>query len=112
MFDGSANGILGTTSNKIRVAYATKLIEPDLYADLMLINEIRNVFAHSLHKPDFSHTFVQADCSRLKLGSEASGVRPAPTNAKERFLYSAFESYFKLRSALSRRIMIRLLSEP
>src|SRR5690348_6427514 len=55
MFDGAANGILGTFAAKIRVAYAMRMINPDTHHDLLLINDIRNVFGHSLHKLTFDH---------------------------------------------------------
>jgi hypothetical protein len=66
LFDGSANGILGTFSSKIRVAYAFRLLGPISYNDLMLINEIRNVFSHTLHNLDFSNPLIEADCRKLK----------------------------------------------
>jgi hypothetical protein len=65
MFDGAANGILGTLSNKIRVAYAIDLLEDDEYGDLIIINDIRNVFAHSLHEINFANNNITDDCNKL-----------------------------------------------
>jgi hypothetical protein len=67
MFDGSANGILGTLSNKIRLSYAVKLLEDDEYSDLIIINDIRNVFAHSLHDITFENTNIKDDCNNLSV---------------------------------------------
>jgi hypothetical protein len=66
MFDGAANGVLGTFSAKIRLAYAINILGPIAYHDLMLINDIRNVFAHSLHKVSFSNEHVASDCRKLQ----------------------------------------------
>ncbi len=65
MFDGSQGAILGTFSAKIRVAYATKLLHRNAYRALLLINDIRNVFAHSLHKVTFSDPDIIEDCKTL-----------------------------------------------
>ena len=82
MFDGAARGILGTFSAKIRIAYATKLIHKKVYEALLLINEIRNVFAHSLHKVDFGHELIKKDCRQLgmispRMSSATGMVQPA-----------------------------------
>jgi hypothetical protein len=66
MFDGAAGGILGSFNAKIRVAYATGLIAEEACSRLTLICDIRNVFAHSLHKVDFDNPLVVADCNRLR----------------------------------------------
>lgn len=66
LFSGGASGALGTFSAKIRIAYAAWLIHENVYKALLLINDIRNVFAHSLHRVDFSHELVAEDCRRLR----------------------------------------------
>ena len=71
MFDGAGGGILCTFSAKIRIAYAMKLIHKKVYEALILINEIRNVFAHSLHKIDFNHELITKDCRKLGMISPA-----------------------------------------
>ncbi len=65
MFDGAANGILGPLSNKIRIAYAIDLLEDDEYGDLIVINDIRNAFAHSLHEINFRNDNIIDDCNKL-----------------------------------------------
>lgn len=66
LFDGSQNAILGTFSVKIRVAFALGLLMLDAYTDLLLINDIRNAFAHSLHRGvDFLNEHIRADCDKL-----------------------------------------------
>jgi hypothetical protein len=80
MFDGAAGGILGGFSNKIRIAYAMGLIHENPYKTLLLINDIRNVFAHSLHKIDFENDLLAEDCERLASFSDplarAVGIAP------------------------------------
>ncbi len=64
IFDGG-NAVLATFSAKIRIAYAMSLIEGAVYRDLLLIKDIRNVFAHSLHNIDFTHKLIETDCQKL-----------------------------------------------
>jgi DNA-binding MltR family transcriptional regulator len=75
LFDGAANGILGTISAKIRIAYAMKLIDPIIYDDLLLLNDIRNTFAHTLHQVDFDNQHIKEDCTKLKHGNKSVGLR-------------------------------------
>ena len=65
LFDGAQGGILGTFSAKIRVAYAMRLLHRNAYRALLLMNDIRNVFAHSLHSVDFYSDLVIKDCQQL-----------------------------------------------
>jgi DNA-binding MltR family transcriptional regulator len=87
LFDGAQNGILGTFSSKIRIAYALGLIPDEAYADLLLISGIRNNFAHSLHRDvSFANPHVVADCGKLKYldyrarfsGGSPPAEQPAP----------------------------------
>jgi hypothetical protein len=59
------NAILGTFSSKILISYATFLIGVETKSELSLINDIRNVFAHSLHTIDFGHPLLREDVHRL-----------------------------------------------
>lgn len=65
IFESSTKSILATFSAKIRIAYAAKLLHENVQAALLLINDVRNVFAHSLHSVDFNHELVAKDCQRL-----------------------------------------------
>ena len=66
MFSGAQNGVLATVSAKVRIAFALGLLSDETYADLLLINDIRNTFAHSLHKGvNFDNEYVVADCGQL-----------------------------------------------
>ena len=67
LFDGSAGGIVGTFSAKVRIGYAMGLYGPITHAELLLLNDIRNAFAHSLHKLDFSVAQVKEDCAKFTL---------------------------------------------
>jgi DNA-binding MltR family transcriptional regulator len=67
MFDGSQNGILGTFTAKIRMVYALGWLVAEAYHDLLLINDMRNTVAHSLHKHvDFTNEYIMNDCSKLQ----------------------------------------------
>ncbi len=111
MFDGRANGILGTITSKIRTAYAMRLIEPIAYRDLLLINDIRNVFAHTLHDVSFMNELVKEDCSKLR-SSKPRGVQQLPRIAKEQYLWAVLNLYFDLRTAVERYIVAKVLAEP
>jgi len=81
MFDGSSNGILGTFSNKIRLAHAIEVINQVTYKDLLLINDIRNVFAHTLHSVSFKNDLVKKDCVDLTIETNSP-----PQDARKRYL--------------------------
>jgi hypothetical protein len=61
-----------------RLAYALRLLDQNPYRALTLINDIRIVFAHSLHNVDFHTQEVVQDCQQLLTISEtlteAAGV--------------------------------------
>jgi DNA-binding MltR family transcriptional regulator len=65
IFDGSGNAILGTFSSKIRISRALGLVGEKTYRDLLLFNDIRNAFAHSMHQIDFSHEAVASDIAKF-----------------------------------------------
>jgi DNA-binding MltR family transcriptional regulator len=94
MFDGAANGILGTMSNKIRLAFAVYLINEEQYGDFKLINDIRNAFAHTLHNIDFNNHLIKEDCQKLKTYKPSEFTGP-PKSAKEKYLYTLLSLYFR-----------------
>jgi hypothetical protein len=61
----SGAGIMGGLASKVLIAFATKLIGRQTKDDLWLINDIRNVFAHTLHIVDFTHPLLQEDVKQL-----------------------------------------------
>jgi len=73
MFDPT-RGILGTFGAKIRIAYALGILHFNPYRAFLLINDIRNVFAHSLYKVDFNHKDVVHDCQQLASMSDTLAV--------------------------------------
>jgi DNA-binding MltR family transcriptional regulator len=116
IFDGAGNGILGTASAKILIAYAMGLIEFNTYTDLVILNNVRNAFAHTLHTIDFENGHIKEDCAKLKARDETVsrmmqdfGDNPAivaafaAPKAKERFLHSAIVRYFQLRHEVETR---------
>ncbi len=64
LFEGE--GPLGSFSAKIKLAHALSLISSRSRADLMLIKEIRNVFAHASGMITFETPEVVAACTNLK----------------------------------------------
>ena len=108
IFDGAQGGILGTFSAKIRVAYAIKLLHRNHYKILMLINDIRNVFAHSLHPIDFSNPLVIEDCQKLASLSDplaqALALEPFSTeSAIDIYCKMVFALYISMRHEIERR---------
>jgi hypothetical protein len=85
LFDGGQNGILATASAKIRIAYALRFFERPVYLDMLTVNDVRNVFAHSLHPVTFAHELVFRDCQKLSLLERRKDMYPDPTkfDAKE-----------------------------
>lgn len=59
------NGALRDFSVRIKLAYALNLIGPGAYADLNILRDIRNAFAHSAHYLSFQNSDVAAMCQRL-----------------------------------------------
>jgi hypothetical protein len=98
MFDGSANAVLGTTSNKIRTAYAMKLLESGTYQDLLRMNDIRNAFAHSLHNVTFDTPEIAADCNQFEIPFNPISLVGEPKTPKERFFHVALRAYFHVAS--------------
>jgi hypothetical protein len=60
-------GVVGTFSAKIMIAYAMKIIGPITYSDLNLIKLLRNEFAHSRRAFNFQTPEVVAVCKELKI---------------------------------------------
>jgi DNA-binding MltR family transcriptional regulator len=113
MFDGSANAVLGTASSKIRLVFAVNLISEEQYHDMMLINDIRNVFAHTLHNIDFTNHLIVKDCNKLlSYKSSIGGVLPPPNNSKEQYLYTIAHLYFNIRAKVHRYEVAKILSNP
>jgi len=70
------NGVVGTFSSKIILAYALKLIGPKTRFDLDLIRFLRNEFAHSRMSFSFDTPEVRAVCDRFKIVDLAGSAIP------------------------------------
>jgi DNA-binding MltR family transcriptional regulator len=68
-------GALGSFFSKIQAAWAFGLISEDEYADLELIREIRNGFAHDVLDCDFNSQDARSKCDRLSIAWRALGTR-------------------------------------
>lgn len=102
MFSGP-NAILGTTSAKIYMAYAMRLIAEQTFRDLLLINDIRNVFAHTLHDVTFETNEIALDCSKLQT-FKAGLLTSIQMTAKDRYILTVFSIYAGLRENAERFI--------
>ena len=99
LFNGAASGILGFMSAKIIMASALEMIGPDTYHDLTLINDIRNVFAHSLHGVSFETPLIARDCAKLKIFKP--GVLTAlQQTPKQKYFFTVVSLYSGLRTQL------------
>jgi len=61
------NGLLGTYAGKCEIAYCFGLIEKDIFNELILLGEIRNIFAHDHLECTFSNQEISTRCKKLKL---------------------------------------------
>jgi hypothetical protein len=105
MFDSGGGAILDGVSTKIRVAYAIRAIDKPEYLDLLLMNDIRNVFSHSLHSVDFENPLIVTDCNKLTLWGAAKGLGKLPTHmatSKNIFCSNAWEISALLRQHIRR----------
>jgi len=85
----TSNGALQDFSVRIKLAYVLGLIGHGAYADLNILRDVRNAFAHSAHYLSFQNPDVAAMCQRLWYPLTPViqyGKRPKPTEPKEIFL--------------------------
>jgi DNA-binding MltR family transcriptional regulator len=108
IFDGASDGILGTASAKIRVAYAFNILPGRAYEDMLLVNAIRNAFAHSLHNITFDNELVVSDCRKLSLLERRRDMYPDPLkiNAREVYYNTILDLYMGI------QINMRLPDKP
>jgi len=100
MFNPSSGGILGAFAAKVRMAYALDLLGPKTFHDLLLLSEIRNVFAHSLHNLTFNNKLIIEDCYKLQSVApvfEAMEDKTADT-AISRYLETVYIAYVFIRN--------------
>ena len=71
----SDNGALDSLASRIYATYALGLIGPELHEDLHTIRKIRNSFAHTYWRSDFSHTEMSKKCRNLKTSRKFWEVR-------------------------------------
>ncbi len=65
LFDAKKRGILSTFSAKARIGYAIRAIDKHTYDVIILISYVRNAFAHSLHRIDFTTSEIGEDCRQI-----------------------------------------------
>jgi DNA-binding MltR family transcriptional regulator len=113
MFGGSQSAILGTFSAKIRTAYAFGLLFQEVYRDLLIINDIRNAFAHSLHQNiHFSNRYIAEDCDklicvRMLRYSAADQTAFDEFSASQKFTETVRQIYANFKGIVTRRRALR-----
>lgn len=75
LFDGNQNGIISTFSSQLRISFAMGLIDKPNHDDMMLMNDIRNVFAHSIHPTGFTNPAIVADCDKLYMSATTRAMQ-------------------------------------
>jgi len=86
-------GIIGTISSRNSLCYCLGLISKTLYENLRIVIEIRNLFAHSHLKMDFSNGEISKRCFKLTWPTIAEAVRysPGKGSAPVTEIFSKFE---------------------
>src|SRR5258708_35094465 len=95
----------------MRMWCAMGLIDEIIYKDLLLLNDIRNVFAHSLHNVGFNRAHLKEDCDKLRL-IHHTDIRPQPTNAKQKFLWTVLSIYHALTTSIRQQVADKQLRGP
>lgn len=70
-------GALGSFKTRVQIGFAMKLYDEIAYADLLVINKIRNAFAHRLEAKDFSSSPVKDFAAKIKLPDVYPGTHEA-----------------------------------
>lgn len=79
-------GALQDFASRIQMAYALKVCGWRAYADLCIIKDVRNAFAHSAESFDFDREDIAARCGSLWFPLHVRyGSRPIPTAPRETF---------------------------
>ena len=72
LFEGMAP--LSTFSAKIKMAHALAILGPKTVADIEIIKDIRNAFAHSFHSLTFNRKEIAAQCNKLTAPERVAGI--------------------------------------
>lgn len=72
----NANGALGAFGTKIDLAYLMGILSSDAYADLKILQKIRNDFAHNLELASFDEQSIRDRCKNFKLVDRHIGPVP------------------------------------
>ncbi|MBA4305196.1 MAG: hypothetical protein C0429_00510 [Sphingopyxis sp.] len=97
---GREGAPLHTFSARIKIARALNVIGPLSEGHLEAIRKIRNQFAHSVLKIDFSHPLIAAECEKLLPDSNPER-KPQFSSQRRRFIGTvllmcqAFEAQFE-----------------
>ncbi len=78
LFEGM--GPLSSFSAKIKMAHALAILGPRAMADIEIIKEIRNAFAHSFHPLTFKRKEIAAYCNKLTAPKRVSGLSITPSS--------------------------------
>lgn len=108
------SGPIGPFGTKIRLAYMLRIIEPELYRDIIVVNRIRNKFAHDLTAVTFEDQQIKAWMQNMhiygivkKMADEAK-VR-LDTNTSANSMKDFITSNFTLSARDSYRACLRFI---
>jgi hypothetical protein len=90
MFDDTSNGSLATFASKIKMGLALGIYQKGVRDELDMIRHIRNLFAHSKEKLDFSSQEIVDGCFALRIPTHyvSQGIKE-PKTPRVRFVISA-----------------------
>ena len=101
--DELLNGPLQNFASRIKLAYCLRLISSSEYADIQLIRDIRNSFAHRLHGLSFENAGIKKQCKQFKTTSNVLAIlNPNPKGIPPRFRYIATVYMLSQRIAVQR----------
>jgi len=79
---------LGSYSGKVRVAHAFGMIGDKSFADLKILGQVRNRFAHKLEIRSFEQEEIRQLCDQLRLADIRFATDTPPASPRERFINS------------------------
>jgi hypothetical protein len=97
IFDNHGHGALATFSQMIWVGYALNLFGPETRADLALIKEIRNAFAHEPEEICFDDADVVKLCAKLRAPKKLAHMNMKAEPQKPRRRYEDSLHFFAAR---------------
>jgi len=97
VFDNHGHGALATYSQMIWMGYALNLFGPETRADLALLKQIRNAFAHEPEEIRFDHADIIRLCARLRAPKKLARMNMKAEQQNPRRRYEDSLQFFAAR---------------